>query len=81
MKAMVLAAGLGIFFIVGLLGRMPFWLATAIFVSLFVMAFEWQLDTPLKARLRTLAVAVVLGLATGFMVTLVFSRIFLVRLP
>lgn len=78
---LVLAAELGIFFVVGLLGRMPFWLATAIFVSLFVMAFEWQLDAPLKARLRTLAIAVVLGLATGFAVTLVFSRIFLVRLP
>ncbi len=78
---LILAAGLGILFVVGLLGRMPFWLATAIFVGLFVMAFEWQLGAPLKARLRTLAIAIVLGLATGAAITLVFSRVFLVRLP
>ena len=38
----VLAAGLGSIFIVGLIGRMPFWLAATIFVSLFIAAFEWQ---------------------------------------
>src|SRR3954462_2914544 len=37
-----LAAGHGVLFIVGLIGRMPFWIAAAIFVTLFVAAFEWR---------------------------------------
>jgi hypothetical protein len=77
----VIAAGLGVFFIVGLIGRMPFWLAATIFVALFVGAFEWRRGLPRGARLRAVAIAVVQGVVTGFLVTLVFERVFLVRLP
>lgn len=77
----VIAAGLGTLFIVGLIGRMPFWLAAAIFVALFVGAFEWRRGLPLGARLRAMAIAVVQGVVTGLLVTLVFERVFLVRLP
>jgi hypothetical protein len=77
----VLAAGLGVLFIVGLIGRMPFWLAAAIFVTLFIAAFEWRPGLDLKTRLRRLATALVQGVATGILVTLVFERLFLVRLP
>jgi Tripartite tricarboxylate transporter TctB family len=76
-----LAAGLGVFFIAGLIGRMPFWLAATIFVTAFVAAFEWQPGLPPKARARRLAVALAIGLGTGILVTLVFERAFLVRLP
>jgi hypothetical protein len=60
---------------------MPFWLAAAIFVALFVGAFEWRRALPRGARLRAVAIAVVQGVVTGFLVTLVFERVFLVRLP
>jgi hypothetical protein len=76
-----LAAGLGVLFIVGLIGRMPFWIAAAIFVTLFVAAFEWRPGLALKARARGLAIALVEGVLTGSAVTLVFERVFLVRLP
>ncbi|HEX8164798.1 MAG TPA: tripartite tricarboxylate transporter TctB family protein [Beijerinckiaceae bacterium] len=76
-----LAAALGVIFIVGLIGRMPFWIAAAVFVTLFVAAFEWQPGLSRKARLRRLATALVQGVATGILVTLVFERVFLVRLP
>jgi Tripartite tricarboxylate transporter TctB family len=78
---LALAAGLGAAFIVGLIGRMPFWLAAAIFVAVFVAAFEWRPGLERKARLRALATAVVQGVLTGILVTLVFERVFLVRLP
>ena len=76
-----LAAGLGVLFIVGLIGRMPFWIAAAIFVTLFVAAFEWRPGLAPKARARGLAVALIEGVLTGIAVTLVFERVFLVRLP
>ena len=41
---LALAAGLGLFFVVGLIGRVPFWLASATFVALFTILFEWQAD-------------------------------------
>lgn len=65
---------------VGLIGTLPFWLATATFVTAFVLLFEWQ-DEPPARRLRRVATALALGLATGGAVTLVFERLFLVRLP
>ncbi|WP_374448771.1 tripartite tricarboxylate transporter TctB family protein [Stella sp.] len=65
---------------VGLIGLLPFWLATAIFVTAFILLFEWQ-DEPPARRLRRVATAAVLGLATGAAVMLVFEKLFLVRLP
>src|SRR5918993_826587 len=50
----VLAAGLGVIFIVGLIGRMPFWLAATVFVTVFVAAFEWQPGLEPKTRARRL---------------------------
>lgn len=77
---LLLAAALGIGFVFGLIGRLPFWAAAALFVALFVILFEWPL-TAKERRLRRIGEAVLLGLATGLAVTLVFERIFLVRLP
>jgi hypothetical protein len=78
---LALAAGLGILFVVGLIGRMPFWLAVAIFVTLFIALFEWQSGIDRRTRAQRLATALVQGLVTAFVVTLVFEKLFLVRLP
>ena len=78
---LALAAGLGLFFVVGLIGRVPFWLASAIFVSLFTVLFEWQPGQAWQVRARRIGEAAVIGLATGAVVTLVFEKVFYVRLP
>ena len=75
------AAALGLVFVVGLIGRVPFWLASAIFVAMFTILFEWQSDQPWPVRARRIGEAVLLGLATGLAVTLVFEKVFYVRLP
>lgn len=75
-----LAAALGLGLVFGLIGRVPFWAAAAAFVAGFTVLFEWPLTAKAK-RPRRIAEAVVLGLATGVLVTLVFERVFLVRLP
>jgi hypothetical protein len=58
---------------------MPFWLATFLFVTLFVAAFEWPQSE--GRRGWRLAIAVVYGAAISLAVTWVFQEIFLVRLP
>ncbi len=78
---LALASALCLVYAVGLLGRMPFWLATAIFVFFFVMLFEWERGQAWVLRVRRIAIAAALGLSTGWAVLYVFRDIFLVRLP
>ncbi|WP_162914879.1 tripartite tricarboxylate transporter TctB family protein [Desertibaculum subflavum] len=78
---LAIAAGLGLVYTVGLVGRVPFWLASALFIAAFVGAFEWDPGATPKARLRRLAVAAVIGLVAGGAAHAVFQEIFLVRLP
>jgi len=62
---------------VGLIGRVPFMLATALFVSVFVYLFTPAEATPT----RRAVVALLAGSITALVVVLVFERVFLVRLP
>jgi hypothetical protein len=60
-----------------LIGRAPFWLVTALFVTAFVASFTPE-DQPL---LRRVTVSLLAGVITSAVVTLVFQYVFLVRLP
>lgn len=77
---LALAAALGVALVFGLIGRMPFWAAAALFVASFTILFEWPM-TPKERRLRRVIEGIALGIVTGLVVTLVFERVFLVRLP
>ena len=78
---LAIAAALCLVFTTGLIGRMPFWLAAAIFVSGFITLFEWRGNLSRAERMKRLAIALAIGAATGAAVVLVFERLFLVRLP
>ncbi len=65
----------------GLVGRLPFWLATGLFVFLFVLLFEWRGDRPPAGHLKSGAVALVLAVAVSVGVSALFQHVFLVRLP
>ena len=78
---LVAAGALCLFFVVGLVGRMPFWLATTIFVFLFIAGFEWPITRPGRGRAMALASALIIAVATGVVTAYVFRDIFLVRLP
>jgi hypothetical protein len=69
---LVLALSLG--YAAGLVGRVPFWLATFVFVSAFIAVFEY----PSRVRM---ALAPLYGIATSAVVTYLFESVFLVRLP
>jgi len=59
---------------IGLVGRVPFWLATFVFVTVFIAAFEYP-------SRRRMTLAPVYGAATSLAVTYLFETVFLVRLP
>lgn len=64
-----------------LIGHLPYWLATWLFVATFVIVFErLEPDNPAPFW-RTALVGVVLGGAVALVVSFVFQELFLVRLP
>jgi hypothetical protein len=69
---LVLALCLG--YAIGLIGRMPFWLATFVFVTAFIAIFEYP-------SRRRMALAPLYGAATSLAVSNLFETVFLVRLP
>jgi putative tricarboxylic transport membrane protein len=75
------AAALCLVYALGLVGRMPYWLATAVFVTLFIIVFEWDRGGAPARRAVRIGWALALGIATGLAVSYVFSDLFLVRLP
>lgn len=78
---LAMAAGLALLFCVGLIGRIPFWMAAAVFVTAFIALFEWRPGVPWSLRVKLLATALLQGAVTGIAVMLVFEKIFYVRLP
>ena len=78
-RQLATAALLGLLYAGGLVGRLPFWLASALFVFAFTTAFEWEQGK--QGRARRVTEAALIGLGTGAMVTLVFEELFLLRLP
>lgn len=60
-----------------LIGRAPFWLVTALFVAAFVATFTPEDRSPTRRAI----VAVLAGVLTSAVVTVVFEQVFLVRLP
>jgi hypothetical protein len=78
---LALAAGLGLVFCAGLIGRMPFWAAAALFVTAFIVLFEWRAGDTWTQRALRFGTAALQGLVTGGLVMLVFEKIFYVRLP
>lgn len=61
----------------GLIGRVPFWLGTALFVG----TFTWLFAPPEQSVQRRLTSCALAGGLTSAVVSIVFQEIFLVRLP
>jgi hypothetical protein len=78
------ALATGMFFVYALLlvGRgLPFWLSTALFVTAFVFVFQRAQRRAAGKVGRGLVVALACGVLTAVSVTLLFERLFYVRLP
>jgi hypothetical protein len=79
--AIVLGAMLA--YTVGMIGHgIPFWLATLLFVAGFIFFFDRDRQQALgRSTAKQAVLALVYGVATSAIVTLVFQEIFYVRLP
>lgn len=64
-----------------LVGSLPFWAATTLFVFAFIVIFERFFDASRHPLWRTLLTAAAQAIVVGVTVTLVFEHGFLVRLP
>jgi hypothetical protein len=80
-RRLALAIALCLIYAAGLVGTVPFWLATFLFVAAFVVLFEWPLATGRADRLRRLVFAPLFAAVISAAVTLLFQHVFLVRLP
>lgn len=79
-----LIIGLIVVYSVVLVGHgMPFWLASALYVAVSIVTLQHAQLAIIGARAtwRDVAFAIVVGLATGGIITYVFQTLFLVRLP
>jgi hypothetical protein len=74
------AMALSLAYTLGLIGRIPFEIATVAFVFVFIMVFGVSPDDQRTLPRRAL-VAGVTAIATAVVVSLLFERVFLVRLP
>jgi hypothetical protein len=80
-RRLVLSAALCLIYAGGLVGTLPFWLATFLFITAFVVLFEWPLAISRADRLNRLAFAPLLAAVIAVVVTMLFQYVFLVRLP
>lgn len=73
--------GLTLVYTLILVGWLPFWLATALFMFSTIVLFETVFHEEPRPLARSILWATVQAVIVGFLVTLVFERGFLVRLP
>lgn len=64
-----------------LIGRIPYELATGLFVFAFIVIFEWERGLPAARVARLVAVAAILAAVASALVSYTFERLFLVTLP
>jgi hypothetical protein len=68
-------------FSVGLVTRVPFWIAAAIFLFLQIAVLQYPERTANNEVARGLVVAAVIAVIAAGVIAFVFEKIFLVRLP
>jgi hypothetical protein len=76
-----LATGLALAFSAGLVSRLPFWIAAALFIFCFINVFEYERNMSRGKRLRNAGIALGIGVVTGVGIAQLFERVFLIRMP
>jgi len=77
-----IVTGLSLVYTLVLVGHgLPFWLVTVAFVFVFMLVFYVPECREKGQTLRGLAISAIVAVATSATVTLVFEKVFLVRMP
>jgi hypothetical protein len=80
-KRMVVTIAICLFYAFVMIGRIPYLLATIIFIAMFVITFEYRRTDPSATRMRTVLFALLLAVIAGGVIWAVFRYLFLVSLP
>jgi putative tricarboxylic transport membrane protein len=64
-----------------LIGTLPYWLATGLFVFVFMILFEWERGMNAARRRKCLISAALIAILSSVAITVIFQRLFLVALP
>lgn len=81
-RRVLLSMALCLAFALGLVGHgLPFWAASAIFLFVFVAAFQRFERGEAYSLRRSMPVALAVALGGSFIITMIFQEFFLVRLP
>jgi putative tricarboxylic transport membrane protein len=80
-QRLLLTAILTIGYSIFLIGTLPYWLATGLFILVFILLFEWERGMSVAQRRRCIISAVLIATLSSAAITLVFERLFLVSLP
>lgn len=74
-------AGLSAIYALVLVGWLPFFVSTALYVGAFILCFTWPSRGTAADRAKAVAIALVFALATAGAISALFRYGFLVRLP
>ena len=66
---------------IGLVGWVPYSIATIVYVTAFVIVFEYKWKQAFGTQWKTVLMAVIIGVLAGVVVSAVFRFVFLVDLP
>ena len=80
-RRLLITIGVSVVYAVGLLDRIPYPLATAIYIFSFIVIYEYRLKEPLAAQWKRLILALAIAVMISAAVTAVFRYLFLVSLP
>src|SRR5512138_1539874 len=77
-----LALVLCVAFAGGVLGHgLPFWLGSAAFMFIAIVAFRWLDEQPRRPRQRLVLSSAAIAVVAALVISFVFEKVFLVRLP
>jgi hypothetical protein len=65
----------------GLVGRIPYSIATILYVTAFIIVFEYKWKERFRTQWKRVLMAVIIGVLVGVVVSAVFRFLFLVDLP
>ena len=80
-RRVLLTIGISLIYGIGFLGRIPYVAATFIYVTSFILLFEYQPAMPRQKQATMLGFAVIQAVLVTGIVAAVFRYVFLVKLP
>jgi len=72
---------LSVIYALGMIGRVPYVVATLLYIFAFILVFEWKAGEPVAAHRRVMIIAAIEAILATLVIAGVFRYVFLVDLP